>query len=230
MPASDVDGSRAPSLPITTSVEDDWTNALGKALRTSTAARAGLSRLCGAEGVQVPAAWSFQRPRRALARPGGGTPDLLAVDEVGRPRLAVEVEFGASLTPQQPIGYLAGLSDEASAVLFIASAKQIAHLTAEVAKRLADAGEIGEGVLGSLLRYHPDGSRVLELPSHRRVAFVTDGAVVRALERADTPTDLLEPLRSIGGELGQRWRGAAPTSTVSWVQGPWCRTWPPGWR
>ena len=93
-------------------------------------------------------------------------------------------------------------------MLFIVSTRQIARLTMDLVERLAGAGLVPASDYGSLLRYYADGSRVVELLDHRRVAFVTDDALVRALTLANTEPDLMAPLRSIRDGLKQRWRGS----------------------
>ena len=79
----------------------------------------------------------IQTVKTQVVRADGTIPDLVGFDENGKERVLVEVKFWASLTENQPNGYLNRLPDDSPAVLvFLAPEVRIQRLWGQLRNRI----------------------------------------------------------------------------------------------
>ncbi len=77
-----------------------------------------------------------------LATDNHGRPDVTGLDQDGNKIIIVEGKFWASLTENQPCGYLEEITDD-GCVLFLAPDKRIHSLKIEIAKRIKECNDNG---------------------------------------------------------------------------------------
>lgn len=129
--------------------------------------------------VEEPLVWRTQAVNPDLSRP-----DLVGLDSQGRPKVMVEVKFGAALTDNQPLTYLAAQEQsfpgepEARILAFLVPGSRKHILEAEVLRRL-------EATKDPQLRLRPELSKATALLEHR-VKVVTWGELLAQIRAALT--------------------------------------------
>ena len=119
--------------------EDIATEALSHILTNSEASIKALNDVVssGVQGVEPIVGVSTQ-----VINAEGNRPDLVGFDDAKTERVIVEVKFWATLTDNQPNGYLNRLPGDGPAVLiFLAPEKRISSLWPELQRRIEQAGE-----------------------------------------------------------------------------------------
>ena len=167
---------------------------LGHILSGSEAARRALSLVVQTGGAEV---GTIAQVRTQVTGADGARPDLVGIDQDGKERVLIEAKFWATLTENQPMGYLRRLEEPSAqrpcALLFVAPEKRIdalwAELRHEVAKSASgvtlDPHNEAEG-----LRSAPAGTgRFLMLTSWRNL-LVRMAAAVSAMADSHTETDI----------------------------------------
>ena len=115
--------------------------ALGHILSGSEAARHALSLLLQSGGADVgEIAWV----QTQATGNDGARPDLVGTDQDGKERVLIEAKFWASLTENQPTGYLRRLAEPGArrpcALLFVAPKMRMESLWAELLREVATPG------------------------------------------------------------------------------------------
>ncbi len=134
--------------------------ALGHILSESEAARHALSLLLQSGGADV---GHIAQMQTQASSDDGARPDLVGRDRGGRERVLIEAKFWASLTENQPNGYLRRLAESRArspcALLFVAPEMRMESLWAELRREVAtsasglaltDPGGV-EGLHGALV-------------------------------------------------------------------------------
>ena len=125
--------------------ENVATRALFHIVTSHVVAHRVLAAMAASIGTPVPADLRFHLQQRDSEH---GQPDLVGVDEKGRPILVIEAKFWAGLTEHQPVSYILLLpSDRSGIVLFLAPAERVSALAVQLADRCRSAGhETAPGV------------------------------------------------------------------------------------
>lgn len=120
--------------------ENVATDSLHYLLRREGVEAALLRALGSALTVDEPLRWQTQLVNADLSRP-----DLVGRDSQGRPKVIVEAKFGAALTDQQPLAYLANQEEsfpgepEGRMLAFVVPASRKHMVMAELRRRLESA-------------------------------------------------------------------------------------------
>ena len=168
--------------------------ALGHILSGSEAARRALSVVLRTGGAE---AGTIAQVRTQVSGEDGARPDLVGIDQNGRERVLIEAKFWATLTENQPVGYLRRLEEPSAqqpcALLFVAPEKRMDALWAELRHEVIKSASgltLGPHSEAEGLRSAPAGTgRHLMLTSWRNLLVRMAGAV-SAVADSHTETDI----------------------------------------